>query len=329
MRAWNFGWAFNLRARNGLARFMNLRPCIAIQNSFFKILLKSEEGFEGVPSSKRAVSTVLATIIIVSVAIVWVAAVYVPIRDTLPLNMAPTLELKKVACTTDSYDNWVISITLKNPSDHWVPLYWMNVNATGAMLDSKPPNEAVATITSDLNKGGRVPAHEEATISLWIGARAIDAYTNVTFSSGPIVKIIISSLAGKWFTVMMELDSGTGFIEQSGFRNNISGAQRPRMIFYGTLLVIFLGLCVRAGGRLRAHSEARSLKQRSHDLESPTAIWYLAALFFGIIGGLIGYVAVRDKDKGRNLLVIGVITSAIVWFVIVMYYTGNQASYYW
>ena len=152
----------------------------------------------------------------------------------------------------------------------------------------------------------------------------------------------------------MELDSGTGFIEQSGFQKNILGAQRPRMIFYGTLLVIFLGICVRATGRLPdlrnrqstkhiskpadlestskeaeySRSEARRLKQRSHDLESTTTLWYLVAFFFGIIGGLIGYVAVRDKDKGRNLLVIGVIKSAIIWFLIVYVYMMGQLSYY-
>ncbi len=45
----------------------------------------------------------------------------------------------------------------------------------------------------------------------------------------------------------------------------------------------------------------------------PTKLWYLVPLFFSIIGGLIGYVAVRDEDTGmaEGLLALG----AFMFFV--------------
>ncbi len=50
-------------------------------------------------------------------------------------------------------------------------------------------------------------------------------------------------------------------------------------------------------------------------------MWYLVAFLFGLIGGLIAYVAVKDEDEGmgKTCLAIGFITSLIgvgiiLWF---------------
>jgi len=105
------------------------------------------------------------------------------------------------------------------------------------MLDSNPPTEAVSTITSDLDGSGRLLLeYEEATISVWIGA--INARANATFSKGSIVNIKYYSAGGMFYSALMELDSGTGFIEQSGFQKNTSGARRSRMNVDGILLRI-------------------------------------------------------------------------------------------
>jgi len=45
----------------------------------------------------------------------------------------------------------------------------------------------------------------------------------------------------------------------------------------------------------------------------PTKLWYLVPLFFGIFGGIIGYVAVKDEDieMAKNILFFG----CIIFFV--------------
>jgi hypothetical protein len=60
--------------------------------------------------------------------------------------------------------------------------------------------------------------------------------------------------------------------------------------------------------------------------EKPTALWYLAPFFFGLIGGLVGYIGTKDQDKDMagNLLFFGFVWSiflgvcyAIInWFLI-------------
>ena len=55
----------------------------------------------------------------------------------------------------------------------------------------------------------------------------------------------------------------------------------------------------------------------SSEPEKPTVLWYLVPFFFGIIGGLVGYVDTKDRDKdmANNLLVFGVVWSLFLFFV--------------
>jgi len=48
--------------------------------------------------------------------------------------------------------------------------------------------------------------------------------------------------------------------------------------------------------------------------EKPSRVWYLVPLFFGLLGGLVGYFAVKDgdRDMASNLLVLGVFVSFVV-----------------
>jgi len=54
----------------------------------------------------------------------------------------------------------------------------------------------------------------------------------------------------------------------------------------------------------------------------PTRAWYLIPLFLGIIGGIIGYFAVKndDKEMANNLLIEGIVLTIVViilWFVLI------------
>jgi len=47
----------------------------------------------------------------------------------------------------------------------------------------------------------------------------------------------------------------------------------------------------------------------------PTLLWYFVPFFFGILGGLVGYVGTKDEDKdmANGLLLFGAIWSIILY----------------
>jgi hypothetical protein len=54
---------------------------------------------------------------------------------------------------------------------------------------------------------------------------------------------------------------------------------------------------------------------------NPTRLWYLVAFLFGLIGALIGYVAVRERSDtmATRLLLIGIVTTAIGIYLLYPY----------
>jgi hypothetical protein len=51
--------------------------------------------------------------------------------------------------------------------------------------------------------------------------------------------------------------------------------------------------------------------------DRPSSAWYLVPFLFGIIGGLIAYVGVKDEDKdmATNLLIFGIVWSFILFLI--------------
>jgi len=47
---------------------------------------------------------------------------------------------------------------------------------------------------------------------------------------------------------------------------------------------------------------------------SPSSLWYLVPFFFGLLGGIVGYVGVKSEDKGlaNNLLNLGIIMTTVI-----------------
>ncbi len=56
-------------------------------------------------------------------------------------------------------------------------------------------------------------------------------------------------------------------------------------------------------------------------IEGPSFLWYFVPFFFGILGGIVGYVAVKDKDEN---MAFGLLLFGIFWTVIasVLYLTA-------
>jgi len=60
--------------------------------------------------------------------------------------------------------------------------------------------------------------------------------------------------------------------------------------------------------------ELRESKEMIEEaIEGPSLLWYLVPFFFGILGGIVGYVAVKDKDEnmGYGLLLFGIFWTVI------------------
>jgi hypothetical protein len=60
-------------------------------------------------------------------------------------------------------------------------------------------------------------------------------------------------------------------------------------------------------------------------LEGPTFLWYLVPFFFGVLGGIVAYVAVKDRDEdmASGLLLFGIIWTVIgviLYFAVLSYY---------
>ena len=54
--------------------------------------------------------------------------------------------------------------------------------------------------------------------------------------------------------------------------------------------------------------------ESANQLEKPSALWYLVPFLFGIIGGIVGYLGTKERDKGTadSLLIFGVVWTVIL-----------------
>jgi uncharacterized membrane protein len=58
------------------------------------------------------------------------------------------------------------------------------------------------------------------------------------------------------------------------------------------------------------------MKEELETKKKPSKLWYLLPIFFGILGGIAGYLATRGEDRkfAKKLIIIGIIMT-IVWFI--------------
>jgi len=55
--------------------------------------------------------------------------------------------------------------------------------------------------------------------------------------------------------------------------------------------------------------------------DKPTRAWYLVPLLFGILGGIIGYFAVKNDDQelANNLLIVGIVVTFLIFLLGFLY----------
>jgi len=158
--------------------------------------------------SKRAVSPVIATVILVAVAItVSVAVAYWMGGIAGQYTTFEQVEIQSVVCTIDgTSSNWEIIISLKNTGTATATLTNVFVNdiqcsTYGAVDPDDPTPTAVDTITTDLTI---TPAYalgsgDSDTVIIWVGANY------ATLSSGTTVNIKIHSAGGMDYIKLIEL----------------------------------------------------------------------------------------------------------------------------
>ena len=67
----------------------------------------------------------------------------------------------------------------------------------------------------------------------------------------------------------------------------------------------------------------QSMQNNRTPKSPPSDAWYLVPLFLGIIGGLLGYLVVKDDDEGMagNLLLLGIAVSVISVIAVIAYWS--------
>ncbi len=85
---------------------------------------------------------------------------------------------------------------------------------------------------------------------------------------------------------------------------------------------------LRSGNGVSVTMPARTKPKKSYSYyehTEPTRLWYIVPLFFGILGGLVAYVGVKDEDKrmAENLLVLGFFMTIVDAFLIYFWFWVN------
>jgi len=150
----------------------------------------------------KAVSPVIATVILVAVAItVAVAVSYWMSGISGQYTSFEKVEISSGLCTVDGNNNWVITITLKNSGTAAATLDSVYLNDVGATIDQTAPINGTGTgLTSDLPALGlKLESGQSGTVIIWVGA------SHPYLSAGTTVNVKIHSAGGMDYIKLVKL----------------------------------------------------------------------------------------------------------------------------
>jgi flagellin-like protein len=151
---------------------------------------------------RRAVSPVIATVILVAIAItVSVAVAYWMGGIAGSFTKFEQVEIQTAVCAQDDYDNWEITLTLKNTGTAPSTLIGVFVNEVEATPDQNAPVAAVATLSTDITTvtPTTITSGNTTKVIVWVGL------DYGTLSSGTTVNIKIHSAGGMDYVKLVQL----------------------------------------------------------------------------------------------------------------------------
>lgn len=151
--------------------------------------------------SQRAVSPVIATVILVAIAITISVSVAFWVGGTTgSFTKFETVEIQNGVCAIDGSSNWVITISLKNTGTTSATLTNVFVNdAEVSAYGATVPTAGEITTSLVTATPTSMSSGEAITITVWIGV----GYESL--SSGTMVNVMIHSSSGMDFFKLIEL----------------------------------------------------------------------------------------------------------------------------
>jgi len=151
---------------------------------------------------RKAISPVIATVILVAVAItVAVGVSYWMSGISSQYTQFENIEIRSWECTSVAFGNWAVVLTLKNSGTATATITGIYVNENEATPDSAAPVAAVDTITTDLTTvtAWSLTPGDNNDLTVWIGL------DYGTLSSGTTVNLRAHSAGGMDYIKLVKL----------------------------------------------------------------------------------------------------------------------------
>ncbi len=150
--------------------------------------------------SRKAVSPVIATVILVAVAItVAVAVSYWMGGITSQYTKFEKVEIQSGVCTVDAAGNWTVKIKLKNSGTATATIISIFIN--DVEVDNYGTNATIGEWTTDMTETYSLTSGLSGSVNIYISSSKATA----TLSSGTTINIKLHSAGGMDYIKLVEL----------------------------------------------------------------------------------------------------------------------------